>query len=185
MQRREPIGRRCAAGLELDAFRVARQHVERGAADELRDDRPGLAHGTDGLVDGEFVERRPFGQIGERKQPFDRQRALEHDAVEVGDESPARIDASIADGERQELHEQRTHAPAILRAERFSAAERKDRDHVVRDGAAPVEEERCNLVAQVLGLPPVVFDEAVRGGVHVGLLRRPHVHPSVARTQAT
>jgi len=74
----------------------------------------------------------------------------------------------FADRERQELHEQGTHSPAIFRTERFSAAERKDLDHIGRDRASPVEEDGGNLVAQVLGLPAVVFDEALCNGVHSG-----------------
>ena len=150
VERRQAIDDGGARGLELRALGVGRQQVERGAANQLRHERPRLAGRADGFAEREFVEGRPFGQIGEGEQPFDRQRVLEDHPVQVADESTPGIQASITDRKRQQLGEQLTHAVPVACVDFLAAAIREDRDGVGRDEFQLVHEHRGNLLAEIV-----------------------------------
>ena len=65
IQRGQAIGDRGFTGLELSALDIRGEQIERGAANELRDERPRFADRADGFIQRELVERRPLGQIHE------------------------------------------------------------------------------------------------------------------------
>ena len=117
-------------GLELGAFHVGAKQIERAAANQLCDERPRLAGRADPVVERQLVQRRPFGQIRERKQALDRQRALDHDAVQFGDEASARVDSAVADGKRQKLHQLMPDPATIVGVEAFDPGVGEDGDGV-------------------------------------------------------
>ena len=112
------------------------------------------------VVERELVERRALREVREREQPLHRQRALGHDAVQIGHEAAARVEAAVADGERQQLRQQLPEAAAVVGVERFRAAVGKDRDRVGGDDVDAVEQHRGSLAPQVvLGVSVPRVDE--------------------------
>ena len=145
-----------SARVELGAFGVASEQIERGAPHELCRERPRLAGGADLVAQRQLVEHRSFEQVDEREQPLDRQVAFEGDAVEIGDETAARIDPAFADAKREQLHEQLADAVAVLGLEHLGAAEGKDRHRVPDEQPGPVEDDLGDLLAQIgLDVPDV------------------------------
>jgi len=122
VERRQLVDDRGVAGFELGALRVGGEQVERRAPDQLGDERPGLAGRAERVVQRQLVEGGAFGEIGEREQPFHRQCALEHDAVQIGDEAAARIEAAVAQRNCQQLRQQQPEASAVIAVERLGAA---------------------------------------------------------------
>src|SRR5262249_41138073 len=146
----EAIEHRSAGRLELRTFGVPRQHVERRPADELRDLRPRLAGGADRLAERELIERRPLDQVGETEETLRRQRPVDDHTAEITDESPPRVEPSVADREREELRQQTSDLVTVSGVEIFAAAVRKNRDRVRRDELRLFDNRRRDLLSQIL-----------------------------------
>jgi hypothetical protein len=102
-QRREPVRDSTVARHELRPLLLDRQNIERSAPDELRDQRPRLADGSDRFVKRQFVEGSSLDQVGQRKQPLHCERAFEDNTMNVADESAVRVEPALAHRVREEL----------------------------------------------------------------------------------
>ena len=150
MQRRQLVDDRGVARLELRALGVGGKQVERRAPDDLPDERPRLAGRAEVVVQRQFVQRGPLGEIDEREELIQRQHPLEDDAVHVGDDAAPGVDARVAHRERQQARQEVAESPAVVRIQSLSTGVRKDRDRVGADDIGPAEHGRRNLLAQVV-----------------------------------
>src|SRR5262249_43813418 len=91
VQRRQLVDDCRVARLELYALGVRREHVDRGAADQLRDERPRLAGRPDRVAHGELIERASFEEIDEGKQPAGKEPTFLRDAMERGHTAAASV----------------------------------------------------------------------------------------------
>jgi hypothetical protein len=99
MERSQLVGDRRFGRLELGAFHVSAEQIERATADQLCHERPWLAGRANSVVERQLIQRRPLRQINECEKTLDRQGAVEHDPVQAGDKAPTGVDSAVADGE--------------------------------------------------------------------------------------
>jgi hypothetical protein len=133
----------------------------------LRDERPRLGRRANRVTERQLVQCRTLDEIREREQVLDRERPLENDPVQVGDEAAARIEPSVADAEREQLDEDRPDAVTVLCVESFgSAGEWKHADGVPRDDACAVAKNRRDLLPEVVLRVPAFGIECGVGPYH-------------------
>src|SRR5262245_13354734 len=87
--------------------------------------------------------------------------------MKVGDEAAARVEASVADAQREQLDEDRPDAVAVLSVEPFGAAGEREHAHgVPRDDACAVTENRRDLLPEVVLRVPAFGIECGIGPYH-------------------
>ena len=160
IERRQAVGNRRVARIELGPRGVPCQQIERGAPDELRGERPRLGRRPDLVAERELVEDGALQQIHEGEEPLDRKAPLERGAVKIGDETAPRVDPPFAHAKCQQLDEKLADSIAIVRFEVLGPAEGKDGDGVPDEKAGTVENHLGDLLAQIV---LDVSDVRVRG----------------------
>src|SRR5207249_2090100 len=88
--------------------------------------------------------------VREREKTLDREIPLGCEVVKIPDEAAARIRLAFTDRGGQQVHELLPDPVAVVGFERLVAAEREDGDRVADQQGSPLENQRRQLLPQIV-----------------------------------